>query len=310
MREATFFALLALRSRASAHTSGGPGAAGGATVAAARPRAARADTTRARVGWRPRVAAAARADARARPARPTRASMRRATAPAIAELATRPARGGTCKRGIATNTAPGAAFSPSVGWWYDWSPRVAGAGSPLEFVPMIWGAMDLTATLPPATHYLLGFNEPNFHAQSNLTAQQAAADWPMLEAKASASGRRARVAGGELLRPRDVVQRHQPLSVPARLLRRVRRLPGRSRRRALVQLRPSVAEGLPGAGRQPRGLRAVRQADLAHRVLVRRHEDRRGSGSVHARGDPVPGRTTRTSSATRGSARIRSPTPA
>ena len=53
---------------------------------------------------------------------------------------------------------------------------------------MIWGAMDLTATLPPVTHYLLGFNEPNFHAQSNLTAQQAAADWPMLEAKASGSG--------------------------------------------------------------------------------------------------------------------------
>ena len=96
--------------------------------------------------------------------------------------------GGTCKRGIATNTAPGAAFFPSVGWWYDWSPRVAGAGSPLEFDPMIWGAMDLTATLPPATRYLLGFNEPNFHAQSNLTAQQAAADWPMLEAKANAAG--------------------------------------------------------------------------------------------------------------------------
>ena len=95
---------------------------------------------------------------------------------------------GSCKRGIATNTAPGAAFAPSVGWWYDWSPHAAGAGSPLEFDPMIWGAKDLTATLPAATRYLLGFNEPNFHAQSNLTAQQAAADWPMLEAEASASG--------------------------------------------------------------------------------------------------------------------------
>ena len=95
---------------------------------------------------------------------------------------------GTCKRGIATNTAPGAAFFPSVGWWYDWSPRVAAAGSPLEFDPMIWGAMDLTATLPVGTRYLLGFNEPNFHAQSNMTAQQAATDWPLLEAKASASG--------------------------------------------------------------------------------------------------------------------------
>ena len=94
---------------------------------------------------------------------------------------------GGCKRGIATNTAPGAAFFPSVGWWYDWSPRAA-ASSPLEFDPMIWGTMDLTAALPTATRYLLGFNEPNFHAQSNLTAQQAAADWPMLEAKANAAG--------------------------------------------------------------------------------------------------------------------------
>ena len=94
---------------------------------------------------------------------------------------------GACKRGIATNTAPGAAFFPSVGWWYDWSPRVAGAGSALEFDPMIWGSMDLNATLPALTRYLLGFNEPNFHAQSNLTAQQAAADWPMLEAKATAA---------------------------------------------------------------------------------------------------------------------------
>jgi len=98
------------------------------------------------------------------------------------------AAGTPCKRGVATNTAPGVAFFPTVGWWYDWSPRAAGAGSALEFVPMIWGTKDLNAALPPSWRYLLGFNEPNFHAQSNLTAQQAASDWPMLEAKANAAG--------------------------------------------------------------------------------------------------------------------------
>jgi hypothetical protein len=93
-----------------------------------------------------------------------------------------------CKRGIAANTAPGAAFFPAVAWWYDWSASGSGAGAGIEFVPMIWGASSVTATLPSASKYLLTFNEPNFHAQSNLTAQQAASYWPMIEAKARAVG--------------------------------------------------------------------------------------------------------------------------
>jgi hypothetical protein len=93
-----------------------------------------------------------------------------------------------CKRGIAANTAPGAAFSPAVAWWYDWGASGSGAGGGIEFVPMIWGASSVTATLPSASKYLLTFNEPNFHAQSNLTAQQAASYWPMIETKARAAG--------------------------------------------------------------------------------------------------------------------------
>jgi hypothetical protein len=89
-----------------------------------------------------------------------------------------------CKRGIAANTAPGSAFLPKVAWWYDWSMK--GGGS-LEFVPMAWGKSDANTAVPVGSKFLLTFNEPNFHAQSNLTAQAAAALWPTLEANAKAA---------------------------------------------------------------------------------------------------------------------------
>jgi hypothetical protein len=53
---------------------------------------------------------------------------------------------------------------------------------------MIWGTSSLHATLPAGSRYVLGFNEPNFKSQSNLTAMQAATDWPMVEAAAKATG--------------------------------------------------------------------------------------------------------------------------
>lgn len=100
--------------------------------------------------------------------------------------------GAACKRGVASNGPPPAALAPSasspgVSWWYDWSPQ----GTPpagVEFVPMIWGAKDLTKSVPAGSRTVLGFNEPNFKAQSNLTPAQAAADWPQVEAIAKAAG--------------------------------------------------------------------------------------------------------------------------
>ncbi len=92
-----------------------------------------------------------------------------------------------CKRGIAANVAPGAAFSPAIGWWYNWAMSRSGASSAIEFVPMIWGSGGLGAAIPAGAKYLLTFNEPNFHSQSNLTAQQAASYWPMIESKAQAA---------------------------------------------------------------------------------------------------------------------------
>jgi len=98
-----------------------------------------------------------------------------------------------CKRGIATNTPPSSALAPSstvpgVSWWYDWSNTGTGGASGVAFVPMIWGSANLTASIPAGSTYLLGFNEPNFKAQSNLTPQQAATDWPQVEALAKPLG--------------------------------------------------------------------------------------------------------------------------
>jgi len=97
-------------------------------------------------------------------------------------------RGGTCKRGIAANVAPGAAFFPAISWWYNWSLRPSGGNTGIEFVPMVWNATTVSGAIPAGSRYLLGFNEPNFHAQANLTPQQAAAAWPALQANAAAAG--------------------------------------------------------------------------------------------------------------------------
>ena len=92
-----------------------------------------------------------------------------------------------CKRGIATNTPPGAAFFPAISWWYNWSMAASGTDTGIEFVPMTWGKADVAKPVPAGSQFLLTFNEPNFHAQANLTPEEAASSWPMIEAKAKAA---------------------------------------------------------------------------------------------------------------------------
>lgn len=92
------------------------------------------------------------------------------------------------KRGIAANTAPGAAFYPSVGWWYNWAIRSSGANVGIEFVPMVWDEATVSSAIPSGSKYLLGFNEPNFFAQANLSPTQAAGYWPTLQANAASAG--------------------------------------------------------------------------------------------------------------------------
>lgn len=92
-----------------------------------------------------------------------------------------------CKRGVAW---PGERLSdseiaPALAWWYNWGPSASGDESGPEFVPMAWGAGttadELSSRLADGAQFLLGFNEPNFHAQANLSATEAAAGWPILE---------------------------------------------------------------------------------------------------------------------------------
>jgi len=99
-----------------------------------------------------------------------------------------------CKRGVALGGSAGppaamapTASTPGVWWSYNWGTSQNPPGDPrIEYVPMIWGGGSLNQALPAGSKYLLGFNEPNFKPpQSNLSASQAATDWPMVEAKAN-----------------------------------------------------------------------------------------------------------------------------
>ena len=102
------------------------------------------------------------------------------------------------KRGVGENsfTRPVeiTSLAKGVSWTYNWGPnpasRVASQlhpGGEMEFVPQVWnGNFDEQAirdslTKYPGTKYLLGFNEPNFKAQANMTPTQAAEKWPILE---------------------------------------------------------------------------------------------------------------------------------
>jgi hypothetical protein len=78
-----------------------------------------------------------------------------------------------------------------ISWWYNWYFRPDSTlqgifpDKEVAFVPMIWGGNfkvnEIIGQIPTGAKYLLGFNEPNFKEQSNLTPQMAAEIWPQLE---------------------------------------------------------------------------------------------------------------------------------
>jgi Glycosyl hydrolase catalytic core len=99
-----------------------------------------------------------------------------------------------CKRGEAyqsNSVADLQALSKGMSWWYNWTiaPEKAVAAdfdkAGVEFVPMVWGAnIDVAAMvkqIPASSKYILGFNEPNFGAQSHIPAAMAASLWPKIE---------------------------------------------------------------------------------------------------------------------------------
>lgn len=101
------------------------------------------------------------------------------------------------KRGLAYgqfSPADLAATQGKIKWWYNWgtTPEPAVINNytdyGYDFVPMTWNGSFNEAELRnfldthPDVKYLLGFNEPNFGEQANLTPLEAAALWPTLEA--------------------------------------------------------------------------------------------------------------------------------
>ena len=90
--------------------------------------------------------------------------------------------------------APASKMVPGVSWYYNWGQTPQAAGTTLigtadgiAYLPMCWNAgFNETAlrnylSTHPEVQYLLGFNEPNFSSQANMTPQQAANAWPKLE---------------------------------------------------------------------------------------------------------------------------------
>lgn len=111
-----------------------------------------------------------------------------------------------CKRGLAYgyhSKADMDVLSPAVSWWYNWTHVPDEGVRPdyyktlgVEYVPMVWGGGNLDSAaadriaseIPEGARFLLGFNEPNFGAQADLSAAEAAALWPHVEAVADARG--------------------------------------------------------------------------------------------------------------------------
>ncbi|HSO85479.1 MAG TPA: glycosyl hydrolase [Draconibacterium sp.] len=83
-------------------------------------------------------------------------------------------------------------FSPNISWWYNWAAqpdyaiRSTYQNYDVDFTPMAWNNVGISgvsswADKDSLIKYILGFNEPNFKAQANMTPTQAAAAWPALQ---------------------------------------------------------------------------------------------------------------------------------
>lgn len=105
------------------------------------------------------------------------------------------------KRGVSENefrfVQQAEALSPGVSWYYNWgnTPHVSTADyDDMSYAPMCWNgnynanAIREYVKAHPNVKYLLGFNEPNFTSQANMTPAQAAEKWPAVKALAKELG--------------------------------------------------------------------------------------------------------------------------
>ena len=83
--------------------------------------------------------------------------------------------------------------SKGISWWYTWDTQPEWALQTtyskynVDFAPMAWNSSGISSvnswvSQDDKVKYILGFNEPNFKAQANMTPSQAAAAWPALQA--------------------------------------------------------------------------------------------------------------------------------
>jgi len=83
-------------------------------------------------------------------------------------------------------------FSKHISWWYNWSalPEASVRNTypdyAVDFTPMAWNSSGISAVKnwvnqDTNVNYILGFNEPNFKDQSNMTPTLAAAAWPAFQ---------------------------------------------------------------------------------------------------------------------------------
>jgi RNA polymerase sigma factor (sigma-70 family) len=95
------------------------------------------------------------------------------------------------RKGVATWDATGVSqelAASGASWYYNWGATPSGITAPAStsYVPMIWGASDVTAAtleqVKSEGDVLLGFNEPDQGGQANMTVAQALNLWPQLEA--------------------------------------------------------------------------------------------------------------------------------
>lgn len=84
-------------------------------------------------------------------------------------------------------------FSKDISWWYNWAaePDIAIRNTyknyEVDFTPMAWkgtgiNAVNIWVNQDSNVKYILGFNEPNFTDQANMTPKQAATAWPAFQA--------------------------------------------------------------------------------------------------------------------------------
>lgn len=85
------------------------------------------------------------------------------------------------------------ALSKGLSWWYNWyvTPESGVIDCyekyDMDFVPMLWNGSSDTTKLRaflkshPNVKYILGFNEPNFKTQANMTPVKVAANWKRIE---------------------------------------------------------------------------------------------------------------------------------